>query len=93
LAFQIVVGWWIVQWGFPRLLRMVIVGMEDGARWAGCWSLRKAQRWWHGLGVALVLGSLLAGCQGISETTLQVMGCEQAALASGYCHMPKEVKR
>jgi len=57
------------------------------------WILRTAPRGWQGLVIALVLGSLVTGCQAISDTTLQVMGCEQAALAYGYCHMPKEVKK
>jgi len=86
-------AWWLVQWALPRGLRWLIWSMQDGARWAERWSLGKAWRWWRALGVVLLLGSLLGGCQWASDTTLQVMGCEQTALAYGYCHMPKEVKR
>lgn len=49
LAFQIIVGWWIVQWGFPRLLRMVIWGVEDGVQWIGrqAWEVGREQ--WHNI--------------------------------------------
>ena len=88
------VAWWLMQSALPRGVRWLIWEMQDGARWAGRWSLSKARRWWHGLVIVLLLGSLLGGCQAISAKTLEVRGCDQTAVTYGYCHMPKqEVKR
>jgi|SRR5215510_15601466 len=45
LAVQIVVSWWLVQCGFPRLLRMVLRRIEDGVQWTGrkAWDVGREQ--------------------------------------------------
>jgi hypothetical protein len=70
-ALGIVSLWWLVEWALPRGLRWLLWQMQDGARWAGRWSLDKAWRWWvgawrwwHAPLLAVVLGGLLTGCQG-----------------------------
>jgi len=42
---QIALAWWLMYWGAPRLLRLAIGGVGDGARWAGrkAWALGRAQ--------------------------------------------------
>jgi hypothetical protein len=85
-------AWWGVQWGLPRAVRWLIWQLQDGARWAGRWSLGKLCRWWQGLVVLLVLGSLVAGCADVSRGVLKLTGCEDEAIDAGYCHMPKERK-
>jgi hypothetical protein len=56
--------WWLVEWALPRGLRWLLWQMQDGARWAGRWSLEKAWRWWLGrLVLVVVLSGLLTGCQ------------------------------
>jgi len=45
LAGEIGVLWWLAQWGVPRLLHLVVVGIRDGARWIErkVWELGRAQ--------------------------------------------------
>jgi len=95
-ALQIAVGWWVVQWGFPRLIRLVVRGVEEGARGAGRWSGTQVRRWWQGLGVVLVLGSLLtlSGCMDAALWWSKTQGiafdktghaCQATLLRDGQC--------
>ena len=95
VAVTIGVAWWLVQWALPRALRRLVWQMQDGARWAGRWSLSKAYRWWVGAWrwwqaplLVVVLGGLLAGCQGIDCWIASLHGFHGDP-ATGVC-MPKQ---
>jgi hypothetical protein len=88
VALGLVGMWWLVEWALPRGLRWLFWQMQDGARWAGRWSLGKLWRWWHGLVLVVVLGGLLAGCQGIDGWIASLHGFHGDPV-TGVC-MPKD---
>jgi len=94
IASGIGAAWWLVQWALPRGLRWLIWEMQDGARWAGRWSLGKAWRWWRSLVMVLVLGCLLGGCMEAAHWWSTTQGiafdannkaCPRAQLKDGLC--------
>jgi hypothetical protein len=60
--------------------------------WGLAWlRIQVARRWhaWTGLGVVLVLSSLLLSCGDVYKGAAKLVGCDPVAVEAGYCTMPR----